>query len=453
MSLSPIYGLLLVVTTAVTYFAGILIGKTEKKATKKKYLIGALFVNFGILFVFKYFNFFDANLGSVLSWFNILYTPLSLKLLLPIGISFYTFQSLGYVIDVYRGDIKAERHFGKFALFVSFFPQLLAGPIARAGKMIPQFSEKHSFSYDRLINGLIMVLWGFFKKIVIADRLAVLVNQVYGNPTNYSGWGLIIATYCFAFQIYCDFSGYSNIAIGVAKILGYELPDNFNRPYFAQSIREFWKRWHMTLNQWFRDYVYIPLGGNRVAKWRLILNTLIVFAITGLWHGAAWTFVIWGLLHGFYLVAEILLGGIFGRIKFWPKVQNFFLFKGFKIFLTFHLVLFAWIFFRANSISDAFYIVNHLFDNFGQIFVYFNDAEVFSAFVDGLGLSLPWMKAMAMFLVFMGVVHVCQGKTLRMGDFQMKLPVVLRWSFLYFIILGILFFGQFGYTEFVYFKF
>jgi len=453
MSLNPVYGILLFVTTLVTYLAGVFVDKAETKATKKKYLVFALIVNFGILFIFKYFDFFNDNLSLIWSWFGASYDSLSFKLLLPIGISFYTFQSIGYVIDVYRGDIKAEKHFGKLALFVSFFPQLLAGPIARAGRMLPQFSEKHRFDYERVVNGLILVLWGLFKKIVIADRLAVLVNQVYDNPVGYSGWGLIIATYFFAIQIYCDFSGYSNIAIGVAKILGYELPDNFNRPYFSQSVREFWKRWHMTLNQWFRDYLYIPLGGSRVARWKIVRNIFVVFAVTGLWHGAAWTFVIWGLLHGFYLFAENIIGSVFDKIKFWSKVRANFLFKGFKIFLTFHLVVFAWIFFRANSIHDAFYIVTHLFDNFGQIVVYVTDFDVMAGFLLSLGLSGAWFKALFVFIVFMEILHVLQRKIVRMGDFQMQLPLVWRWGFLYFVILVILFFGQFGYSEFIYFKF
>lgn len=251
-------------------------------------------------------------------------------MLLPVGISFYTFQSLSYSIDVYRGEKEPERNFGKFALYVAFFPQLVAGPIERSTNLLPQFDRRISFDYDRFVSGLRLMLWGFFKKIVIADRLAIYVNEVYNSPAEFQGLTLILATYFFAFQIYCDFSGYSDIAIGAARIMGYDLMINFRQPYFSQSIAEFWKRWHISLSTWFKDYLYIPLGGNRVAKNRWYFNLMAVFLISGLWHGANWTFVLWGFLHGFYLVFSIWTQNIRDtishafRVDRFPALQRFF---------------------------------------------------------------------------------------------------------------------------------
>ena len=283
------------------------------------------------------------------------------NVLLPVGISFYTFQTLSYTIDVYNGKTAAQKHLGVFAVYVSFFPQLVAGPIERSNHLLPQFFRKHDFSYNRVKSGLQKMLWGFFKKIVIADNLAILVDGVYNNVGNYSGLALIVATIFFTFQIYCDFSGYSDIAIGTAKVMGFELRENFKRPYFSKSIREFWQRWHITLSTWFRDYVYIPLGGNRTIKWRWYYNIFITFLVSGLWHGANWTFVIWGALHGSYLIAALILSSPKKKISLFIQSQNKSLDKLMDVVITFVLVAFAWIFFRANNIEDAIYIINNLF--------------------------------------------------------------------------------------------
>ena len=356
------YIFLIIFSTLIDYYAAIFMEKQTDKSKRKKFLILSLFSNLGLLFTFKYFNFFSTSISETFNYFNIFMDSPTFKLLLPVGISFYTFQTLSYTIDVYRGQKKAEKHLGYFAVFVSFFPQLVAGPIERSTNLLPQFFEKHDFDYQRVTDGLKLMMWGFFKKVVIADRLAILVNQVYNNADEYEGFPLILATYFFAFQIYCDFSGYSDIAIGAAQVMGFDLMENFRRPYHAKSISEFWKRWHISLSTWFRDYVYIPLGGNSTVKWRWYFNLFITFLVSGLWHGADWTFVIWGAIHGFYLISAIWTNGIVN------KVYNFIgLKKGsngrklIDVIWTFHLVLFAWIFFRANSFSDAIYILENFF--------------------------------------------------------------------------------------------
>ncbi|MGE0267465.1 MAG: MBOAT family protein [Candidatus Omnitrophota bacterium] len=282
-------------------------GKLQDPSRNKKYLFISLFCSLGILFAFKYFNFFSDSLRTGLNYFNIFIDLPYFNVLLPVGISFYTFQTLSYSIDVYRGKQKPEHHFGKFLLFVIYFPQLVAGPIERSTNLLPQFHQKFEFDYERIKSGLLLMGWGLFKKIVIADRAAVLVNQIYNNPHDFKGLPLILATYLFAFQIYCDFSGYSDIAIGSARVMGIRLMKNFDLPYFSQSIAEFWRRWHISLSTWFRDYMYIPLGGNRLGKIRWYCNLLIIFLVSGLWHGARWTFIIWGALHGLYLVFSLVL--------------------------------------------------------------------------------------------------------------------------------------------------
>jgi D-alanyl-lipoteichoic acid acyltransferase DltB (MBOAT superfamily) len=323
----------------------------------------------------------------------------------------------------------------------------LAGPIGRASKMLPQFSEKYDFDPERVKNGFILIIWGFFKKLVIADRLVVLVDTVYNDPTNYSGWALIIATYFFAVQIYCDFSGYSNIAIGVAKVLGYELPDNFNKPYFAQSIREFWRRWHITLYQWFRDYVYISLGGNRVKKWIMILNILMVFAVTGLWHGAAWTFIIWGMMHGLYMIGGMFWSWIVEKIKLLNRIKGTVVFKFVEILITFHLVVFAWIFFRANSTTDAFYVVSNIFRNL-------DSWQASGQLLNGVGISTFDLRVSVISILFMIIFHVLQRNYVRISDYISNLKVVSRWSFMYLLIMAVLLFGVFEKeVPFLYFRF
>ncbi len=297
----PAYILILVFLVIVDYFVGIRL-ENIRPERKKVLLVAGIILNLGALLVFKYFNFFNANISALVSFLHWNYSLKSLSLILPIGLSFFTLQSLGYIIEVYRGRQKAECHPGILALFIMFYPQLLAGPIGRPQNLLHQFREKHYFEYQRVVSGLRLVLWGLFLKMVIADRLAIVVDWVYGNPVDQPGISLLVASVFFTFQIFCDFAGYSDIAIGSARVMGFGLMKNFNNPYSSQSISEFWKRWHISLSSWLRDYIYIPLGGSRVFKWRYYYNLIIVFLISGLWHGAGWTFIIWGLLHGFYLI-------------------------------------------------------------------------------------------------------------------------------------------------------
>lgn len=357
----PEYALLLILSTVVDYYTALRMGKAASPRKKKFYLGVSLSSNLGILFLFKYFNFLNASARAVFDHFNIFYNVPMFELLLPVGISFYTFQTLSYSIDVYRGRIEPEKHLGLFALYVTFFPQLVAGPIERSTSLLPQFYRHHNFDRQRIIAGLQLMLWGFFKKIVIADRLAAYVNQAYNDPGAASGIDLLAATYFFAFQIYCDFSGYSDIAIGAAKVMGFELMENFRRPYLSKSISEFWQRWHISLSTWFKDYLYIPLGGNRVAKWRWCCNLFVVFLVSGLWHGANWTFVIWGALHGTYLMFAILTADFRGKLLQALRLDRFSrAVNASRVLLTFHLVLFAWIFFRANNLAEAFLIITKI---------------------------------------------------------------------------------------------
>ncbi len=352
---------LLMFTTIVDYFAGLWLSRTpaENSARRRLLLAASLGVNLGVLFIFKYFNFFNNSIADVATNMGMQYTPISLKVLLPVGISFYTFQSMSYTIDVFRGKLNPESNFIIFATYVAFFPQLVAGPIERATNLLPQFRMKFHFDYARAVGGLQLILWGAFKKIVIADRLAAYVNQVYSNPQTYSGATLIVATVFFAFQIYTDFSGYSDIAIGAAQVMGFSLMLNFRQPYFASSVREFWQRWHISLSTWFRDYLYFPLGGSRVPVSRLLLNLMIVFVVSGLWHGAAWTFVIWGFLHGLLMVVETVMRH--RGINLLPRAIPAPIRTLISIGVTFVFVCIAWVFFRAQSFQEALYIIGHFF--------------------------------------------------------------------------------------------
>ena len=334
--------------------AAILVEKETRKKIKKYILIGASASSLGVLFFFKYFNFASESVVSLLSVFSIQLNPITLRILLPVGISFYTFQTLSYVIDVYKGDVPAEHHFGYYAAFVSFFPQLVAGPIERTSNLLPQIKAKHTFDYSEGTYGLKLMAWGFFKKIVIADTLANCVSVVYDSPHNFSGFSLLLATLFFTIQIYCDFSGYSDIAIGTAKLFGINLMTNFKSPYFAQSIKEFWSRWHISLSTWFKDYIYIPLGGNRVGKVRHSINLLITFLVSGLWHGANWTFVVWGGIHG---VAQAVESIIIPK----QKQTSTGIMRWVRIIATFLFSSFAWIFFVANSLEDAAYVICNMF--------------------------------------------------------------------------------------------
>ncbi len=436
------YLILILGSTLIDYVAAILMGRTEVVWRRRACLLASLATNLGLLFLFKYFNFFSASAAALFESWNAPYTVPSLEVLLPVGISFYTFQTLSYTIDVYRGARKPEKHLGYFALYVAFFPQLVAGPIERSTRLLPQFFIKHRFDVDRVRSGLLLMGWGFFKKLVIADRLAIYVNEVYNNPFEYEGLPVIIATYFFAFQIFCDFSGYSDIAVGGARVLGYDIMQNFRTPYYSRSIGEFWRRWHISLSTWFRDYLYIPLGGNRVAQPRWVANVLVVFVLSGFWHGANWTFLFWGLLHGCYLVVGSITQE--SRKRFtdrlftgrWQAVHGMI-----QVVVTFHLALLAWVFFRANSFTDAVMLIQRMFQGL-RLF----DPAV----LDPLPL-VPFLAAVGS-IGCMEVVHAIQKRgpvTARIG----ALPLPARWAVYYALIFAIIVFGSFTSEEFIYFQF
>ena len=439
---SGIYVVLIVVTTLIDYTSARLMGVTPDGRKRKLLLAASLTANLGTLFVFKYFNFFNQSFATLAHDLSMDYSIGALNVILPVGISFYTFQSMAYTIDVYRRTIEPEKHLGIFATFVAFFPQLVAGPIERAKHMLPQFrakqvSQRIRFDPQRAVEGLRLILWGAFKKIVIADRLAIYVNTVYNAPQQYSGLPLMVATIFFAFQIYGDFSAYSDIAIGAAKILGFDLMLNFRQPYFARSVREFWARWHISLSQWFRDYLYIPLGGNRVPFARNLFNLVIVFLVSGLWHGASWTFVIWGALHAAYIVVETILHHRGVEFKLPALV---------KIACTFGLITFAWIFFRANSFDDALYVVTHLFA--------FDGGSLTDPFTKGL---LGAQVEFALAWVLIGLLLGIDGLIERFGFEALwrVSPLAVRWGVYYAAGAAVIFSGLYGTGAqiFIYFRF
>jgi D-alanyl-lipoteichoic acid acyltransferase DltB (MBOAT superfamily) len=348
----PIYILILAGTIVVDYVAGLFLESTTNPRRKKIFLVASIIANVGVLAVFKYYNFINDNLTELLGVFHLKNEIPMLRILLPIGLSFHTFQAMSYTIEVYRGKQQAEKHFGMYALYVMFYPQLVAGPIERPQNILHQLKEKVVFNYDHIVSGLKLILWGLFVKVVIADRLSIYVDIVYNSPEHHSAISSLVATLFFTFQIYCDFSGYSSIAIGCAKVLGIDLMINFRRPYMSTSIREFWSRWHISLSTWFRDYLYIPLGGNRVSLYRNMFNLFFVFLVSGLWHGANWTFIIWGALHGFYLIMEI----VFDRLV--PSIK---LPRSIRWILNFVLVAIAWVFFRASNFQTAKQILKNIY--------------------------------------------------------------------------------------------
>ena len=394
---------LIVGTTFVSWISSIIIERTEKRGVKRLMLTLTLVVCLGVLFLYKYFNFLAGSVVSLVRLFGGQTPEIVLNLVLPVGISFYTFQTLSYVIDVYRGDIKTERNFFFYALFVSFFPQLVAGPIERPGNLIPQLKESHEWSGENAVKGAKHMLVGFFKKIVVADLISVYVNAVYNDVESATALGVIIATALFAVQIYCDFSGYTDIAIGCARIMGIRLMKNFDHPYTATSIKEFWGRWHISLSTWFRDYLYIPLGGNRCKKYRHLLNLMIVFTVSGLWHGAAWTYVIWGALHGIYQIVGNLTvkrrNSLISKIGLSPAHPA--VIWGRRV-ITFLLVDFAWLFFRANSIGEAGILLKKLFTGGWSI----------GTTLDAMGLT----PVMILLTVFTLVTLIMIDKMLTHGD-------------------------------------
>ncbi len=437
----PAYILILFFTITIDYFAGIFI-ENAKGIRRKRFLWLSLLANISVLAIFKYYNFINENLTNLFGFAGTENPIPYLHIILPIGLSFHTFQAMSYTIEVYRGHQSAERKFGIFALYVMFYPQLVAGPIERPQNLLHQFHEKHSLDFIRIANGLKLMLWGLFKKIVIADRLAPLVDVVYNDPTQYHGWAVILATCFFAFQIYCDFSGYSDIAIGAARVMGFTLMTNFRTPYFAQSVSEFWKRWHISLSTWFKDYLYVPLGGNRVNRSRWFFNLFITFMVSGIWHGADWTFIIWGALHGVYLIVAIISQNTRSvmmksiGLKEGSHLSNFI-----NTATVFVLVTFAWVFFRANSLNDAVILIQNsmVFSGSGLI-------EYISA--NG------WQTVVLAFL-FVAFLLITEKIMVNQSadEFVNRFSQYTRLAIYVIISLLIINFGVFGGNNFIYFQF
>ncbi|MCR5820136.1 MAG: MBOAT family protein [Bacteroidaceae bacterium] len=358
MNWEPVYALLILTSTLITYAAALGVEHYNDKSKRKCCLILSIGLNLSILFLFKYYNFLAENVTVFLQFIGLAIDLPKFTLLLPVGISFYTFQALGYSIDVYQGKTKAEHDFSTYALFVSFFPQLVAGPIERSNNLLPQFKTHHVFDYNLTMSGIKMMLWGYFLKLVMADRCGMYVDIIFNNVDKHNGGSYFLASLLFPFQIYGDFAGYSLIAIGAAKVLGFRLMENFHRPYLACSVGEFWHRWHISLSTWFKDYVYIPLGGNRVGRLRQYFNLMVTFVVSGIWHGANWTFLCWGALHGILLCLEKALGIRAKNYKGVPKLIH--------STFTFIFVCFAWILFRANNLQDAINVVTGMFTNFSE---------------------------------------------------------------------------------------
>ena len=442
---NPVYALLMLFSTVVTFVCSILVDK-QTLGKRKLWVAASLIINLAILFFFKYYNFVANSVTDLFAAIGFGGQVPTLNILLPVGISFYTFQALGYTIDVYRKQIPCEKNFIDYALFVSFFPQLVAGPIERTGNIVPQLKVAHKFKLSNLRDGFLLILWGLMKKMIIADNLAVVVNNVYNSPSVYTGAQLAFATFCFAFQIYCDFSAYTDIARGSAKILGIELTANFRCPYVADSIKDFWRRWHISLSSWFKDYLYFPLGGSRVSKGRHIFNLMMVFFVSGIWHGAAFTYIIWGILHGLYQAVGILSTPL--RDRFYKVVnKNNPVLKAFKIFGTFCLVCLAWILFRANSLHDAWYIIEKIvrapFDG------------LFPLAFGTLGLTTKALFVVFIFVAILMVVDIL----------NLKYPVAkfvgntifVKYLVFFLLIISIVIFGYYGEgfdpQEFVYFQF
>lgn len=479
MSWNVKYVVLILFTTGVSYAGAVLIEKFKRKSMKRILLIGAVGASLLVLFFFKYFDFAQNTLIRVLQSFAIELHPVTLALMLPVGISFYTFQTLSYVIDVYKGEVKAERNFFKYAAFISFFPQLVAGPIERTKNLLPQIDCDHHFTYEKGSYGMKLMAWGFFKKLVIADNLAVFVDAVFEEVAKYHGFALVLAVLFFTLQIYCDFSGYSDIAIGTAKLFDIDLMTNFKSPYFSASIKEFWRRWHISLSSWFRDYIYIPMGGNRVSKLRNMFNVLVTFTLSGLWHGAAFTYIVWGGLHGLMQCVENLL---FPKKKKVPvqetsdrrnlgsdsqkakaesimkektevkikvkmkdeMIESRGLIWWLKVAVVFCLVAGAWCFFRAGSCGQALYVFAHMTDGLRQPLTYLTTG--IHAFDTR---ALKQMIFPVLLLAVYDYTALDNDPILVIG----RLPALARKAVYYGFLLMVLLLASFNSQEFVYFQF
>lgn len=449
------YVLLLMFSTITTWFAGHLVHKAKSVRNKKLAVAGCITVNIGILFIFKYLDFFRNTLNRVLERFNFQPWESTFNILLPVGISFYTFQALGYIIDVYREKIEPEKNPLRYALFVSFFPQLVAGPIERSDNLLKQMrniEKQKLWNYENITEGLTLMVWGLFVKMVIADRVAILVNTVFDTFYMLGTFGLLAGAIGFGLQIYCDFMGYSVIAIGAAKVMGFSLMENFNTPYLACSVSDFWRRWHISLSTWFRDYLYIPLGGNRCSKIRKYFNLLVTFGISGLWHGANWTYIAWGLIHGIYQIVEDFTKGI--RQKLYAKYQiktESFSFKLGQIITTFLLVDFAWIFFRTNSLSIALQYCKRLFTKWDPWFLF--NGELYTLGLERFEYNVLIVATTALLLT--ELLRYLKGQIIT--EFLREQCIWFRWGIIMLLIFAVLIYGVYGInfdsTQFIYFQF
>ena len=431
---------LIVFSSFIDYGVGIGLGKEENKTKRKFLLLTSIVVNLGFLMYFKYFNFFVDSFVNAFSFFGYSFSPNRLKVILPVGISFYTFQTLSYSIDVYNKKLKPTKDIIAFFSFVSFFPQLVAGPIERATNLLPQFYKKRVFDYDKAVDGLRQILWGLFKKVIIADNCAKVANTIFGNYENVSSISLIIGAIMFTFQIYGDFSGYSDIAIGTSRLFGFNLMKNFAFPYFSRDIGEFWRRWHISLSTWFRDYLYFPLGGSRGSTWLKVRNTFIIFLVSGFWHGSNWTFVFWGGLNALYFIPLLLTKknreniDTVAKGHFLPSIK-----EAFQMFFTFTLTVFAWIFFRSDSLTMAFSYISRIFTNFALVVPK----------KEGLAAGKMLVVLLPLFII---VEWLQRNKEHGLQLNLSKLPLVLRWSIYYTIILLIITFAA-SQQDFIYFQF
>lgn len=453
------HAVLIFFSTVVTYLTGLILEKIknsdwerERQKTYKRFtLIGCLVINLSILFYFKYFIFSISILYSVMNKIGITIGVPDYDIILPVGISFYTFQALGYIIDVYRDNIYAEKNFFEYALFVSFFPQLVAGPIERSKNLLKQLSVTHKFDFNMAREGLLLMLWGYFLKIVLADRIAIFVNTVYGDYTSYPGYYLVVATILFSVQIYCDFAGYSTIAVGGAKFLGINLIENFDAPYISTSVAEFWRKWHISLTSWFTDYLYIPLGGNRKGKARKYLNKLIVFLVSGLWHGASVSFIIWGGLNGIYqIVGEFLMPLRDKLVKLFRLNRESLAHKVASAIGTFILIDFSWIFFRAETMTHAINIIKSMI-NVRNPWIMFDDS------LYSCGLDEKNFEIMLIGILVLWVVDICKSKGIVIHKLLIKQDYWCRWLVIDVAIIVLLVFGVWGATydasSFIYFQF
>ncbi|SDK58161.1 MBOAT family O-acyltransferase [Flavobacterium noncentrifugens] len=427
---------LLIFSTLLDYYTGLKIESATAQNTRKFWFWLSISVNLGFLGIFKYYNFFATSFGDMLSGIGLKVNPWTLKVILPVGISFYTFHGLSYVIDIYKKRISAEKNFVDYSLFVSFFPLLVAGPIERATHLLPQIKRDRKFNYTQAVDGLRQILWGLFKKIVIADQCAEIANVIFNDPSAYRGSTLCMGAILFAFQIYGDFSGYSDIALGTARLFGIDLLRNFAYPYFSRDIAEFWRRWHISLSTWFRDYLYIPLGGSKGGIWLKIRNTFIIFLVSGFWHGANWTFIIWGLLHAIYIMPSIIFNTNRKNLETVAEGKTFPLLKDLvAMAVTFLLVVFAWIFFRAESLTHAVQYISGIFSE--------------SLF------SMPQKQPralVAIIILFLIVEWIGRTQQYALASFGLKWPKVLRWTFYYCLIAAIFYFTG-PEKQFIYFQF